>query len=41
LSNPRPRREALERVLQPHIDGRVPMVEAVRELVKALSAESR
>jgi hypothetical protein len=35
------RREALERVWQPYVGGRVPMAEGVRQLVKALSAESR
>jgi hypothetical protein len=34
-------REALERVWQPYLDGRVPMAEAVRQLVEALPAESR
>jgi hypothetical protein len=34
-------REALERVWRPYIDGRVPMAEAVRQLVEALSADSR
>ena len=34
-------REALERVWQPYVDGRVPMAAAVRQLVEALPAESR
>jgi hypothetical protein len=34
-------REALERVWQPYVDGRVPMAEAVRQLIQALPAESR
>ena len=34
-------REALERVWQAYVDGRVPMAEAARQLVDALPAESR
>jgi hypothetical protein len=34
-------REPLERLWQPYVDGRVPMVEAVRQLIDALPAEAR
>jgi hypothetical protein len=34
-------REVLERVWQPYVDSRVPMAEAVKQLVEALPAESR
>jgi hypothetical protein len=34
-------REVLERAWQPYVDGRVPMADAVKQLVEALPAESR
>jgi hypothetical protein len=34
-------RGGLERVWQPYVDGRLPMAEAVRQLVEVLPAESR
>jgi hypothetical protein len=39
--SPPAHREVLERVWQPYVDSRVPMAEAVRQVVEVLPGESR